>query len=212
LIEVSIPSIAINHPPPNAKVQPAIIWKKRFTDGSCVVVDEKSNFFYISMFLDPPGLLAGCSNEGRPILNNSPREPYLFFAAIAITVMNPSTGFRLNLHIRLCLIICFSLVATIGSLGQNVYVTKTGDKYHKDGCRYLAKSKISIEFETAVKNGYSACSICKPQARATKIQNVQGQTIPAKSEGSVQCQGMTKKGDRCSRMTKEANGRCFQHQ
>lgn len=43
-----------------------------------------------------------------------------------------------------------------------VYITKTGEKYHKDGCRYLAKSKISIKLKDAKSRGYTPCSICKP--------------------------------------------------
>ena len=42
-----------------------------------------------------------------------------------------------------------------------VYVTKTGSKYHRSGCRYLSKSKIAINLETA-KVLYDPCSICKP--------------------------------------------------
>lgn len=42
-----------------------------------------------------------------------------------------------------------------------VYVTKTGAKYHSSGCRYLSKSKISINLSSA-KNSYSACSVCNP--------------------------------------------------
>jgi hypothetical protein len=42
-----------------------------------------------------------------------------------------------------------------------VYVTKTGSKYHLDGCSYL-RSKISISKKDAIKNGYTACSRCKP--------------------------------------------------
>lgn len=42
-----------------------------------------------------------------------------------------------------------------------VYVTKTGAKYHADGCRYLSKSQISIALSEAKKR-FSACSVCKP--------------------------------------------------
>lgn len=43
-----------------------------------------------------------------------------------------------------------------------VYITKTGSKYHRTGCRFLSKSKITISFEEAVKKGYMPCSVCKP--------------------------------------------------
>jgi len=42
-----------------------------------------------------------------------------------------------------------------------VYVTKTGAKYHRDGCRYLSKSRIPISLSDA-KNGYGPCSVCNP--------------------------------------------------
>jgi len=45
---------------------------------------------------------------------------------------------------------------------QTVYVTKTGAKYHRDGCRYLSKSKIPMNLSDAQAAGYEACSVCKP--------------------------------------------------
>ncbi|WP_084164020.1 hypothetical protein [Olivibacter sitiensis] len=43
-----------------------------------------------------------------------------------------------------------------------VYITRTGAKYHRDGCRYLSKSKIKTIKKEAVKNGYEACKVCRP--------------------------------------------------
>ena len=43
-----------------------------------------------------------------------------------------------------------------------VYVTKTGEKYHRAGCRYLKKSQVKTTKKEAVKNGYGACKVCKP--------------------------------------------------
>ena len=42
-----------------------------------------------------------------------------------------------------------------------VYVTRTGAKYHRDGCRYLSRSKIPMALNDAVKR-YTPCSVCKP--------------------------------------------------
>lgn len=42
-----------------------------------------------------------------------------------------------------------------------VYITKTGKKYHRDGCRYLSKSRIPISLSDA-KLGYGPCSVCNP--------------------------------------------------
>lgn len=41
-----------------------------------------------------------------------------------------------------------------------VYVTKTGKKYHRAGCRYLRVSKIKIKLKDARKKGYTACKMC----------------------------------------------------
>ena len=43
-----------------------------------------------------------------------------------------------------------------------VYITKTGSKYHSAGCRYLKSSKIAIDVDDAIAQGYDACSVCNP--------------------------------------------------
>lgn len=43
-----------------------------------------------------------------------------------------------------------------------VYITKTGKKYHRAGCRYLSKSSIPITLEEAKNRGYTPCSVCDP--------------------------------------------------
>jgi len=43
-----------------------------------------------------------------------------------------------------------------------VYKTKTGAKYHLDGCSYLNKSKISIKLSDAKAEGLTPCSKCDP--------------------------------------------------
>ena len=42
-----------------------------------------------------------------------------------------------------------------------VYVTKTGAKYHRAGCRYLSKSMIPMKLSEA-KSRYGPCSVCNP--------------------------------------------------
>ncbi len=42
-----------------------------------------------------------------------------------------------------------------------VYVTRTGAKYQRDGCRNLSRSKIPMSLKDAAKK-YTACSVCKP--------------------------------------------------
>ena len=41
-----------------------------------------------------------------------------------------------------------------------IYVTDTGNKYHKYGCRYLQYSCIEKELQQAINQGYTPCSIC----------------------------------------------------
>lgn len=61
--------------------------------------------------------------------------------------------------------------ATISFAGQagakqdpqsvTVYITRTGGKYHRDGCRYLSKSRIPVSLKEAAAR-YEPCKVCKP--------------------------------------------------
>lgn len=46
-------------------------------------------------------------------------------------------------------------------VGVQVYVTRTGEKYHLRGCRYLRKSMIPIDLESA-RRFHGPCSVCRP--------------------------------------------------
>lgn len=56
--------------------------------------------------------------------------------------------------------------AAQSSASQNtsytVYITRTGEKYHRSGCRYLRQSKIAIDRSAAIRQGYTPCSVCNP--------------------------------------------------
>lgn len=43
-----------------------------------------------------------------------------------------------------------------------IYRTKTGTKYHLDGCRHLSKSKIEITVNEAINRKLEPCKHCKP--------------------------------------------------
>jgi hypothetical protein len=45
---------------------------------------------------------------------------------------------------------------------QIVYITRTGHKYHRAGCRYLRYSAIPVDINDAIGNGYTPCKICRP--------------------------------------------------
>lgn len=46
--------------------------------------------------------------------------------------------------------------------GGTVYITNTGEKYHRGTCRYLRYSKYSISKSDAIAQGYTACRVCRP--------------------------------------------------
>ena len=45
---------------------------------------------------------------------------------------------------------------------ETVYITKTGKRYHRAGCRYLAHSSIKTTLKEAKANGYTPCRVCHP--------------------------------------------------
>lgn len=101
---------------------------------------------------------------------------------------------------------------------QTVYVTKTGEKYHKSSCHYLKNSKKEIPLDKAKERGLTACSVCKPSTLKKTSTTESIQTFTSEPEPttpkttSTQCTGKTKAGARCKRMTKSANGKCYQHE
>jgi competence protein ComEC len=54
------------------------------------------------------------------------------------------------------------VTATSKDQSVTVYTTKTGSKYHADGCSSLSKSKIPISLSDAKAKGLTPCSKCHP--------------------------------------------------
>ena len=52
--------------------------------------------------------------------------------------------------------------ALISTEGQNVYVTRTGKKYHRITCKYLRTSIRELNLSGAIEGGYTPCSVCRP--------------------------------------------------
>jgi competence protein ComEC len=48
------------------------------------------------------------------------------------------------------------------SANVTVYITSSGTKYHRLGCRYLSSSCIAISRSDAIVKGYTPCSTCSP--------------------------------------------------
>jgi len=44
---------------------------------------------------------------------------------------------------------------------STVYITKSGKKYHRAGCKFLGKSSIPVRLSD-VKKYYLPCKLCKP--------------------------------------------------
>jgi endonuclease YncB( thermonuclease family) len=106
-------------------------------------------------------------------------------------------------------------------LSQVVFITNTGTRYHRQGCRHLTQSSIPSTL-AEVQGRYQPCGTCKPVAVSggsapapSSTPRVQPPPSPPAQTGtrsaSVQCSGTTQAGARCKRMTRSPNGRCHQH-
>jgi hypothetical protein len=130
------------------------------------------------------------------------------------------------------LLLLLTSCSAVPSDAQTVYVTKTGSKYHADGCRYLSRSKIPIKLTIAKEQGYEPCSVCSPAddeiaeedqpqtqrrdtvANPVPVMRAKPSSEPTRSVSpspSAQCSAFTKAGARCKRAA-TANGKCWQHQ
>ncbi len=112
----------------------------------------------------------------------------------------------------LLLLILFPLFALNGLKAQEptVFKSDTGHKYHKTSCRYLKESKTEITLRKAVALGLEACKVCKPIKNS--IETDPADKGATQRSTSVQCSGKTKAGKRCKRKTKDASGKCYQHE
>ena len=113
------------------------------------------------------------------------------------------------------LLILLALLLSGPVYAQTVYITRTGAKYHDDGCRYLSRSKIKTTLSEARENAYTLCSVCKPPTKVTSgtgQENATTTPAPVRKATSCQCTAKTKSGTRCSRMTTSASGKCWQHE
>ncbi len=96
-----------------------------------------------------------------------------------------------------------------------VYVTRTGTRYHRAGCRYLARSRIPVALKDAAAR-YAPCSVCGPPtlspSRASVTAPGAGATGTARSaSASSRCQATTKKGAQCKRSAAAGSRYCWQH-
>jgi micrococcal nuclease len=96
------------------------------------------------------------------------------------------------------------------------YITKTGRKYHRSGCRYLAHSAFPIAEKDALARGYTPCLVCigSTAGSSKALPSVspsprKPSSAPAVSSG--RCQAITKKGTQCKRNAAPGSRFCWQH-
>ena len=97
---------------------------------------------------------------------------------------------------NLVTVLAFLLVSTVSVFAQTVYSSNKGEKYHTADCR-LSGNADDMTLANAKKAGKKPCEICKPDQLGKVKLN--------------QCEGKTKEGVRCKRMTGNKGKKCYQH-
>jgi hypothetical protein len=113
------------------------------------------------------------------------------------------------MKIKFSIFLILLFISAIG-IGQDVYKTPSGKKYHLSTCKMVENVSEKITIEEALNLGLTPCLICKAPAYASITPMPFKQ--PQGEELSVQCKGQTKAGTRCKHMTRIGNGYCYQHQ
>lgn len=93
-------------------------------------------------------------------------------------------------------VLAFLLITTASAFAQTVYSSNKGEKYHTADCR-LSGNAEGMTVANAKKAGKKACEMCKPDQLGKVKLN--------------QCEGKTKEGVRCKRMTGNKHKKCYQH-
>jgi hypothetical protein len=118
---------------------------------------------------------------------------------------------RVSLLAAICVV---TAIATSFAQADTVYVTKTGEKYHRASCRSLSRSKIEMPLAQAAAR-YGACKVCKPPVPATVPAATGAASIRspevAPAARSSRCQATTKKRAQCSRNAQPGRTYCWQH-
>lgn len=102
----------------------------------------------------------------------------------------------------------FLLLLSQLAIGQSIYKTPYGKKYHLGSCRMVKNVSEKITRKRALELHLEPCKICRPNINHLKP-STENKAVGQKV--SVQCKGITKKGTRCKHSTSIATGYCFQH-
>ena len=97
---------------------------------------------------------------------------------------------------KVVLVLGLVVVSVLAGKAQTVYSSAKGEKYHTADCR-LSGEANGMAIDKAKKAGKKPCEVCKP--------NELGKA------NLKQCEGKTKEGVRCKRMTASKGKKCYQH-
>jgi hypothetical protein len=97
---------------------------------------------------------------------------------------------------KLVVVLILWMAAVLVGKAQTVYSSSKGEKFHTADCR-LSGDAEGMSMDKAKKAGKKPCDVCKP--------NELGKA------NLKQCDGKTKEGVRCKRMTANKGKKCYQH-
>ena len=100
--------------------------------------------------------------------------------------------------------------AEVKSVETKVFITKSGKKYHFDGCRWL-KSKIPSTITDASSKGLTPCKVCSPPSLNNRIDSQIPTYKPRLNVADNRCQATTQKGTQCKRNSQSNSSYCWQH-
>jgi micrococcal nuclease len=77
----------------------------------------------------------------------------------------------------------FSTLMCHGDEGTlTVYVTNSGERYHREHCRSLRRSRIAVSLQDAVRSGYEPCTICNPPVLSASSSGIAETNSPGAPE------------------------------
>ena len=85
-------------------------------------------------------------------MSDAEKKDFLLARCISVAVL---TVFILGMFLSVYL-------SSLPNGDTTVYITHTGEKYHKQHCQHLRSSKVPLPLEKASSRGYDQCSICEP--------------------------------------------------
>ncbi len=116
-----------------------------------IVVGSLSSTFFTP--IEPTGITSPTSTT-MPTLSPTPEPTKYPSPSIASLVIEPTIEPTIEIY--------FDTPTPIIKKSRTVYITRTGEKYHRAGCRYLRQSCIPVKLSIAQSQGYSPCSVCDP--------------------------------------------------